>query len=96
DITVNTSSGAGLSFTHGGTITVTGATNTITSTTGTALDVEHTNIGAGTLTFQSISSTGTSSSAGIILDTTGTAGGLVITGTGVAGSGGTIDNKTGS
>ena len=96
DITVNTSSGAGLSFTHGGTITVTGATNTITSTTGTALDVEHTNIGAGNLTFQSISSTGTSSSAGIILDTTGTAGGLVITGTGVAGSGGTIDNKTGS
>ncbi|MBR1036819.1 hypothetical protein JQ593_08100 [Bradyrhizobium viridifuturi] len=96
DITVKTSSGAGLSFTHGGTITVTGSNNTIASTTGTALDVEHTNIGAGNLTFKSISATGSSGSAGIILDTTGTAGGLHITGTGSAGSGGTINNKTGA
>ncbi|MGY4424647.1 hypothetical protein ACVWY2_007096 [Bradyrhizobium sp. JR6.1] len=95
DITVKTASGAGLSFTHGGTITVTGSNNTITSTTGTALDVEHTNIGADNLTFKSISATGSSGNAGIILDTTGTAGGLTVTGTGSAGSGGTINNKTG-
>ena len=76
NIAVSTASGTGLSFTHGGTIAATG-TNTISSTSGTALDVEHTNIGAGNLTFQSISSgSGSNSSAtGIILDTTGSAGG---------------------
>ncbi|MCS4009047.1 putative thioesterase [Bradyrhizobium elkanii USDA 61] len=44
DIVIKTASGSGMSFTHGGTIVVTGSNNTITSTTGTALDVEHTNI----------------------------------------------------
>ncbi|MCC8968300.1 hypothetical protein H8A95_39910, partial [Bradyrhizobium sp. Pear76] len=96
DIVIKTAGGAGMSFTHGGTITVTGSNNTITSTTGTALDVENTNIGSGNITFQSISSTGTSNNAGIILSNTGSAGGLAVTGTGAAGSGGTIDNKTGS
>jgi hypothetical protein len=95
NIVVNTASGNGLNFTHGGTVTVTG-TNTITTGTGTALDVANTTIGSGNLTFQSISSSG-GSADGIILDTTGSLGGLHVTGTGTtAGSGGTIASKTGS
>jgi VCBS repeat-containing protein len=92
-----TTSGTGLSLTHGGTVTATTAvgTNTITSTTGTALDVENTTIGAGNLTFQSIASGG-GSAAGIILNNTGSSGGLHVTGTGTAGSGGTIANKSGA
>ncbi|KJC39075.1 hypothetical protein UP09_24605 [Bradyrhizobium sp. LTSP885] len=95
-IVVSTASGNGLGFTHGGTVAVTGTGNTILSLTGTALDIENTTISASGLTFQSISSTGSSTHAGIILDTTGTSGGLTITGTGAAGSGGTINGKTGS
>ncbi|MES5485986.1 hypothetical protein QMZ05_24805 [Bradyrhizobium sp. INPA03-11B] len=99
DIAVKTASGAGMSFTHGGTITVTGSSNTITSTTGTALDVENTQIGSSNLTFKSITSSG-GSNDGIILSNTGTAagnGGLHVTGDGsTAGSGGTIASKTGA
>lgn len=76
-------------------ITVQGTGNTITSTTGTALNVANTTIGASGLTFQSISSNG-GSATGIILDNTGSSGGLTVTGTGSAGSGGTIASKTGS
>ncbi|KJC57360.1 hypothetical protein UP10_30410 [Bradyrhizobium sp. LTSPM299] len=98
DITIKTASGAGMSFTHGGTLTVTGTANTITSTTGTALDVENTQIGSGNLTFKSITSSG-GSNDGIILSGTGTAagnGGLHVTGDGsTAGSGGTIASKSG-
>ncbi|NEV00908.1 hypothetical protein [Bradyrhizobium uaiense] len=99
DITIKTAGGAGMSFTHGGTITVTGNANSITSGTGTALDVENTNIGSGNITFQSITSSGGSNN-GIILSNTGTAagnGGLHVTGDGsTAGSGGTIADKTGA
>ena len=52
-----------------GTIAVTGAGNTIATTTGTALDVSNTDIGAAGLTFQSISSNGATN--GIRLDHTG-------------------------
>jgi Bacterial Ig domain/Cadherin domain len=94
---IDTTSGAGFSATGGGTVSVgTGANpNTIDSTTGTALNVANTTIGASGLTFQSISSNG-GSNTGIILDTTGNNGGLTVTGTGTAGSGGTIANKTGA
>jgi hypothetical protein len=67
NIAVHTASGNGLNFTHGGAITATG-TNSISSTTGTALDVTITNIGSGNLTFQSISANGGAN--GIILDST--------------------------
>jgi hypothetical protein len=88
--------GAGPAATTGGTVNVTGTGNTITSTTGTALNVVNTTIGASNLVFQSISATGSSGNAGIVVDNTGTSGGLTVTGTGVtAGSGGTISNKTG-
>ncbi len=87
---VTVSSGANPAFTAtgGGTISVTGSTNTLTTTTGTALNVANTTIGASGLTFQSISSTGATN--GIVLNTTG-AGALTVTGTGTTGgSGGTI------
>ncbi|MCP3415870.1 MULTISPECIES: cadherin domain-containing protein [Bradyrhizobium] len=99
DITVKTASGTGMSFTHGGTITLTGTNNSITSGTGTALDVENTQIGSSNLILKSITSSGGSNN-GIILSNTGTAagnGGLHITGDGsTVGSGGTIANKTGA
>lgn len=99
DITVKTASGTGMSFTHGGTITLTGSANSITSGTGTALDVENTQIGSSNLVLKSITSSGGSNN-GIILSNTGTAagnGGLHITGDGsTAGSGGTIANKSGA
>ena len=79
-------------FRSGGTINVTGTGNTITSTTGTALNVANTTIGASNLNFQSISANGAAN--GIIVNNTGTSGGLVVTGTGSAGTGGTIQNST--
>ena len=72
-----------------------GLVNTLTTTTGTALNVANTTIGASNLEFQRISSNG-GSNTGIILDTTGSTGGLKVKGTGSAGSGGTIANKTGA
>ncbi len=74
--------------------------NTIATTSGAALRVENTEIGAAGLTFRSISA-GTSEpspGAGIILDSTGTEaqnGGLTVTGQGVPQSGGLIRRKTG-
>jgi hypothetical protein len=82
----------------GATVAVTGANNTITSTTGTALNVVSTTIGAADLTFRSISATGAAS--GIVLNTTGSVGGLNVTGNGgsctSAGTctGGAIQNTT--
>ncbi|MEZ5581630.1 MAG: hypothetical protein R3F37_01550 [Candidatus Competibacteraceae bacterium] len=97
------SSGSNTAFnaTGGGTINVTGSNNTLTSTTGRALNVVNTTIGASGLTFQSISAgTGAGSSGvGITLDGTGLGasnGGLTVTGTGTPGSGGTIQRKTGA
>ena len=68
--------------------------NTIATTTGTALNVANTTIGASGLTFRSISANGASS--GIVLNNTGSNGGLIVTGTGTASSGGTIQNTTGA
>jgi len=72
--------------------------NKITTTSGTALNVASTTIGANDLEFRSISAGTGSGSAGngIVLDTTGSSGGLIVKGTGTAGSGGTIQHKTGA
>ncbi|MBL8061494.1 MAG: hypothetical protein JNK32_00625, partial [Anaerolineales bacterium] len=86
---LSTTSGIGFNATGGGSVSVTGSNNTISSTTGIALNVVNTAIGASGLTFRSISSNGASS--GIVLNTTGS-GGLTVTGGGSAGSGGTIRN----
>jgi hypothetical protein len=102
---ITTTSGSGFSATGpgpaattGGTVTVQGTGNTISSGTGTALNIANTTIGASAIKFQSISAgTGADSAgAGIILDNTGSSGGLTVTGTGTAGSGGTIQHKNGA
>jgi hypothetical protein len=111
-LTLNTGANAAFTATGGGTVNVcdenpcnpaaTGAlVNTLTTTTGTALNVANTTIGANKLEFRSISSNGGSNN-GIILNTTGSTGGLTVTGDGantaVGGnsSGGTIANKSGA
>jgi VCBS repeat-containing protein len=74
-----------------------GLVNRITTTTGTALNVANTTIGASHLEFRSISA-GTVASGpanGIVVNNTGSSGGLKVKGTGAAGSGGTIQNTTG-
>src|SRR5207253_1824266 len=82
----------------GGTVTVTGATNTLATTTGTALNMTSTTIGASGLTFKSVAANGAVN--GIVLDTTGASGHLTVTGNGNAtlggdNSGGTIQNTSG-
>ena len=102
NVTISSAGNSGFVATGGGIVNVTGATNTITSTTGTALNVANTTIGGSGLTFTSITA-GTaigSSGVGINLDTTGSSGGLTVTGTAGSttrdNSGGTIQNKTGT
>ena len=79
--------------TGGGTVNVTGAATRSPPTTGTALNVANTTIGASDLTFQSISAgTGAGSAGvGISLDTTGSLGGLHVTGDG--GDAGTVPTR---
>lgn len=104
---INLSTGANNAFvaTGGGTVNATqnnaAIVNTLTTTTGTALNVSDTNIGASGLTFRSISSNG-GSNHGIILDDTGPTAGLTITANGgtctsaATCTGGAIQNKTGA
>lgn len=100
-LAITTAGGAGLSATGGGTVVVTTGTNpnTITSGSGTALNVTNTTIGSSGLTFRSISANGAAN--GIVLNNTGTAAGLAVTGNGgtcaVASgcSGGVIQTTTG-
>ena len=97
DLIVTTSSGNAFAATGGGsTINVTTGSNpnTLTSTTGTALNVTNTTIGASGMTFKSVAVTGNGAlpTNGIVLNTTG-AGSLTVTGDGGGannGSGGTI------
>ncbi len=91
---VATDDGNGFHATGGGTVAVTGANNTLSSTGGVALNMANTTIGASGLTFRSVSASGGSN--GIVLDNTGANAGLTVTGTGTAGSGGTIQNTTGA
>ena len=86
---------------------MTGSGNSITSTSASALNVSNTDIGAGGLVFQSISSGNNTAAAdpvnGIVLNNTGSVAGLTVTGDGATtaglldrnGSGGTIQNTTG-
>jgi len=108
-ITLSTGVNAAFTATAGGTVSATqnntSIVNTLTTTTGTALNVANTTIGASGLTFRSISAgTGAGSAGiGIILDTTGATGGLTVTGNGGTCTfatptcdGGTIQHKTGA
>ncbi|MDQ3985613.1 MAG: hypothetical protein M3280_03845, partial [Actinomycetota bacterium] len=94
NLDIDTTSGSGLNATTSGTLSIIGSGNTINSTTGKALNVDATDIGAGGLNFQSISSNGAPN--GISLNNTGSTAGLNVTGIGTtAGSGGTIQSSTG-
>ncbi|MBC01227.1 MAG: hypothetical protein CML67_16980, partial [Rhodobacteraceae bacterium] len=92
---IDTTSGPGFVATGGGTVTVQGTGNSVTTTTGRAVQIDGTNIGAAGVTFQSISTNGASNA--INLRNTGSSGFFAVTGVGVTnGSGGTIQNITGA
>lgn len=93
-LTLSTGANAAFSATGGGTVTATKATSTIVTTTGQALRVVNTTIGAGGLAFRSISSNG--AAIAIELANTGSAGGLTVAGNGAAATGGTIQNTSGT
>ncbi len=94
-LVISTTSGVGFNATGGAAaINVTGTGNTITTTTGTALNVVSTTIGGSNLNFLSISANGAPN--GINLNSTG-AGGLIVSGDGGGSnnnSGGIIQNTT--
>jgi hypothetical protein len=92
-LTLSTGANPALSVSGAGTVNATNAGNRITTTTGTALNVNGPDIAAGGLVFTSIASSGAVS--GIILQDTGAVAGLTVTGTGSAGTGGTIASSTG-
>ncbi len=81
-LSLSTGANPAFTATGGGTVSATqdntSIVNTLTTTTGIALNVTSTNIGASGLTFRSISANGGAN--GIVLNATGTAGGLTVTG----------------
>jgi CSLREA domain-containing protein len=85
---INTGANAAFTATGGGTVTATqnntSIINKLQTTTGTALNVANTTIGASGLTFRSINVTGNNTipTSGIVLNSTGTSGGLTVTGNG--------------
>jgi hypothetical protein len=90
-LTIGTTTGTGFQATGGGTVSVTGAGNTASSTGGIAVRVENTTIGLAGLTFRTVSASGGTN--GIVLLNTGNINGMQVTGNGsTAGSGGTIQN----
>lgn len=91
-LTINTTSGAGFRAEGGGDLTVLGATNTITSGTGTGLVIDGMNI-VGQANFQSVSVNGATN--GIVLNDV--TGGTVTIGNqgGATNSGGFLQNTTG-
>jgi large repetitive protein len=93
-LTLSTGANTAFNVAGGGTVNVINSNNTVSTSTGTALDVENTTIGASNLTFQSISANG--GSHGIVLLNTGASGHLTVTGTGLPGSGGSITGITGA
>jgi hypothetical protein len=99
-LSLTTTSGVGFNATGGGTVSATqnnaSIVNTVTSTTGTALNIANTTIGASGVTFHSISSNGAANGISLVSVTGGTTG-LVVTGDGSGhanGSGGSIQNAT--
>ncbi|HET9638434.1 MAG TPA: Ig-like domain-containing protein [Allosphingosinicella sp.] len=86
-LNLTTTTGTGLNVTSGGTVEVTGTTNTIATTGGTAVSITFATIGANGVTLDSVSSIG-GTAAGIILNTAGSGGFTV--------DGGTISGKIGA
>jgi VCBS repeat-containing protein len=86
-LNIVTTTGIGLNVTNGGTVTVTGASNSIGTTGGTAVNIAFATIGGDGVTLSDVDSIG-GSTAGIILNTAGSGGFNV--------GGGTIANKVGA
>jgi hypothetical protein len=93
-ITATTGTHQAFTATNGGTVSATGTGSSLTTTSADALVVSSTTIGSGNLNFKSISSNGATD--GISLTSAGTSGGLTVTGNGSSGTGGSIQNSTGS
>lgn len=90
---LTTTSGNALDVYNSGTLTVLGSSNTISTTTGTGVKIQGTNIGTSGVTFRSVSTNGGAN--GILLANTGSLGAFQVTGSGTTdGSGGTIQNTT--
>ena len=103
-VAARTATNPAFTATGGGTVSATQnnttIVNTITTTTGTALNVANTTIGASGLTFRSISANGAAN--GIVLNNTGATAGLTVTGqrrgsctSAATCTGGAIQNTTG-
>jgi large repetitive protein len=91
-LSLSTGTNPGFTATNGGTVSNSNAVvNTITTTTGIALNVANTTIGSGGLTFRSISSNGAVN--GIVLNTLGSSGGLTVTGNSSGLCGGQVSNS---
>jgi len=89
---IDATSGAGFTATGGGTVEVSGAANTVNTTTGIGVNVASTAIGGGGMTWRSVSVNG--APKGIALNDAGT-GGFTVTGVATTdGTGGTIQNIT--
>ncbi len=82
-VDVTTTSGTGFSATGGGTVSVTGTGNTIGTTSGTALNLNGVTVGAGGVTFDTV--TTTSAANGIVIDTV-TGGAINVNGGSIAGA----------
>jgi hypothetical protein len=100
NLAIASDDGNAFNVTGGGTVTVTGLTNTLSSTGGIALNVNATSTGASGMTFRSISADG--GTHGIALNSMGTGGGVQVVGNGgvctlatPACSGGILQNTTG-
>jgi len=91
-LTLNTGTNAAFTATGGGTLSATHASNTITTTSGQAVNINGTSIGGGGVIFLRINANGGSNA--ITLTNAGS-GGFTVTGVGTTdGSGGTIQNIT--
>ncbi|MEM7067695.1 MAG: hypothetical protein AAF478_02330 [Pseudomonadota bacterium] len=96
--TINSTTGRTFLANGGGTVVIGGTAN-LQSSTGTTVEINGSTIGATGVTFESVSANGAAN--GIVLNNTGTTGGFTVTGDGNTslggnGSGGTIQNTTGS
>jgi hypothetical protein len=98
-LNIDATTHTGFNASNGGTVNATNAANSLNTTTGTALNVANTNIGASNLIFHDISANGAVN--GIVLNNTGSGGHLTVTGAGAAvtdgsnSTGGIIQNTTG-
>ncbi len=89
-LTLSTSGQRGLLASSAGTLNVTGAANTASTTNSVAIEISNTTIGASGVTWLSVSANG--GDKGIVLNNTGT-GSFTVSGSGTtAGSGGTLQN----